>query len=92
MQSGYWPLYRYNPDLKEEGQNPFIMDSKKPDGSLRKFMEGEIRFASLQRTFPDEAKKLHAELEEQFTQRYEELSLMADPMLVCKQDEPVEVE
>jgi pyruvate-ferredoxin/flavodoxin oxidoreductase len=92
VQSGYWPLYRFNPDLKKEGQNPFILDSKKPDGSLRKFMEGEIRFASLQRTFPEEAKKLHAELEVQFNHRYEELALMADPMLVCKQDEPAEVE
>jgi len=92
VQSGYWPLYRYNPDLKKEGQNPFILDSKKPDGSLRKFMEGEIRFASLQRTFPEEANRLHAELEQQFNHRYEELALMADPMLVCKQDEPAEVE
>ena len=35
VQSGYWPLYRYNPALKAQGENPFILDSKKPDGSLR---------------------------------------------------------
>jgi pyruvate-ferredoxin/flavodoxin oxidoreductase len=90
VQSGYWPLYRYNPVLKAEGKNPFILDSKKPDGTLQKFLEGEIRYASLKRTFPEEAKRLHAELEEQFNQRYDELALMADPMLVCKEEEPVE--
>jgi pyruvate-ferredoxin/flavodoxin oxidoreductase len=90
VQSGYWPLYRYNPALKAEGKNPFILDSKKPDGSLQKFLEGEIRYGSLKRTFPEEAKKLHAELEEQFNARYEELALMADPTLVCKQEASVE--
>ena len=90
VQSGYWPLYRYNPALKAQGENPFILDSKKPDGSLRKFLEGEIRYASLTRTFPEEAEKLHAALEEQFNARYEDLALMADPTLVCKEPEPEE--
>jgi pyruvate-ferredoxin/flavodoxin oxidoreductase len=85
VQSGYWPLYRYNPLLKAEGKNPFILDSKKPDGSLRKFLEGEIRYASLKRTFPEEADKLHAELEEQFNARYADLALMADPTSICKE-------
>jgi pyruvate-ferredoxin/flavodoxin oxidoreductase len=90
VQSGYWPLYRYNPRLKAEGKNPFILDSKKPDGSLRKFLEGEIRYASLKRTFPAEADRLHAELEEQFNARYEELALMADPTRVCQEPETEE--
>ena len=90
VQSGYWPLYRYNPTLKAQGQNPFILDSKKPDGSLRKFLEGEIRFASLKRTFPEEADKLHSELEAQFNARYEDLALMADPTSVCKEPESEE--
>ena len=90
VQSGYWPLYRYNPALKAQGENPFILDSKKPDGSLRKFLEGEIRFASLTRTFPDEAEKLHAELEKQFNSRYEDLALMADPTIVCREPESEE--
>jgi pyruvate-ferredoxin/flavodoxin oxidoreductase len=87
VQSGYWPLYRYNPALKAEGKNPFTLDSKKPDGSLKQYLEGEIRYASLTRTFPEEAKKLHAMLIEQFNQRYEELAIMADPTLACKIDE-----
>jgi pyruvate-ferredoxin/flavodoxin oxidoreductase len=90
VQSGYWPLYRYNPALKAEGKNPFILDSKKPDGSLDKFLEGEIRYASLKRTFPEEAQKLHALLVDQFNKRYEELALMADPTIICKAEETVE--
>ena len=92
VQSGYWPLYRYDPRLKAEGKNPFQLDSKKPDGSLKKFMEGEIRYASLQRTYPEEAERLHALLVEQFNERYEELALMADPTLVCKTEEGGETE
>jgi pyruvate-ferredoxin/flavodoxin oxidoreductase len=92
VQSGYWPLYRYNPMLKDEGENPFTLDSKKPDGSLRKFLEGEIRFASLKRTFPEEADRLHTELEEQFNARYADLALMADPTSVCPEPPAEETE
>ncbi|MEJ2284477.1 MAG: pyruvate:ferredoxin (flavodoxin) oxidoreductase [Desulfobacterales bacterium] len=92
VQSGYWPLYRYDPRLKAEGKNPFMLDSKKPDGSLKDFMQGEIRYASLQRTYPKEAERLHALLVEQFNQRYEELALMADPTLVCKTEEGAEAD
>ena len=90
VQSGYWPLYRYNPTLKDQGENPFILDSKKPDGSLRQFLEGEIRFASLKRSFPEEADKLHTELVEQFNARYEDLALMADPTSVCQEPDAEE--
>jgi pyruvate/2-oxoacid:ferredoxin oxidoreductase beta subunit len=38
VKSGYWPLYRYNPTLAAEGKNPFILDSKEPDGSLQEFL------------------------------------------------------
>ncbi len=95
VQSGYWPLYRYNPLLKAQGKNPFILDSKKPDGSLRAFLEGEIRFASLKRTFPEEADRLHADLEKQFNARFEDLALMADPTSVCQEphaEEPAPAE
>jgi pyruvate-ferredoxin/flavodoxin oxidoreductase len=92
VQSGYWPLYRYDPRLKGEGKNPFILDSKKPDGSLKQFMDGEIRYASLKRTYPEEAERLHTLLIEQFNQRYEELALLADPTIVCKTEEPAESE
>ena len=92
VQSGYWPLYRYDPRLKAEGKNPFQLDSKKPDGTLKDFMKGEIRYASLERSYPEEAERLHALLIEQFNQRYEELAVLADPTLVCKTEEGAETE
>jgi pyruvate-ferredoxin/flavodoxin oxidoreductase len=48
VQSGYWPLYRYNPALKAEDKNTFTLDSKQPDGSLQESLSGEVRYASLQ--------------------------------------------
>lgn len=78
VQSGYWPLYRYHPDLKAKGENPLIMDSKEPDGSLQDFLAGEIRYASLQQTFPQEAEKLHQQLEAEFLSRYQNLKRMAE--------------
>jgi len=78
VQCGYWPLYRYNPSLKVEGKNPFSLDSRKPDGSLREFIGGEVRYASLEKTFPDEAKKLHDRLEQEINQRYESFKDLAD--------------
>ena len=78
VQCGYWPLYRYNPLLKAEGKNPFILDSKEPDGTLQEFLSGEIRYATLQQLFPEESKKLKARLEAEFRQRYEELKLLAN--------------
>lgn len=84
--SGYWPLYRYNPLLKKEGKNPFILDSKAPDGSLQNFLDGEIRYASLKKDFPEEAKILTARLEDEYNQRYEKLKLLSDPMSVCDEE------
>jgi pyruvate-ferredoxin/flavodoxin oxidoreductase len=78
VQCGYWPLYRYNPALKSKRNNPFILDSKKPDGSLQAFLSGEVRYASLRQTFPDEAKKLHARLEQEINERYRFLKSLAD--------------
>ncbi|MBU4419610.1 MAG: pyruvate:ferredoxin (flavodoxin) oxidoreductase, partial [Proteobacteria bacterium] len=86
VQSGYWPLYRYNPLLKAAGENPFILDSRQPDGSFKEFLAGEVRYASLQQSFPDEAKKLHTRLENEFNERYESYRLKADPKSICDED------
>jgi len=83
VQAGYWPLYRYNPTLKAQGKNPFILDSKEPDGTLREFLAGEVRYASLEKIFPEEAQKLHSRLEKEFTERYRALKQLADPTVVC---------
>ncbi|MBU4462846.1 MAG: pyruvate:ferredoxin (flavodoxin) oxidoreductase [Proteobacteria bacterium] len=84
VESGYWPLYRYSPVLKAQGKNPFILDSRKPDGSFQEFLAGEVRYASLQKTFPEESKKLTVRLEKEYMERYENLKLMADPTAICK--------
>ena len=60
VEAGYWHLYRYNPLLKEEGKNPFILDSKEPTQSFRDYLLGETRYAALTRTFPDIAEELFA--------------------------------
>lgn len=51
--SGYWHLWRFNPLLKEEGKNPFSLDSKDPTESFQEFLQGEVRYASLKKAFPD---------------------------------------
>ena len=58
VNSGYWFLYRYSPALKEAGQNPFQLDSKEPSMPLEEFLNGEVRYASLRRSFPEEADAL----------------------------------
>ncbi|MGD9215247.1 MAG: pyruvate:ferredoxin (flavodoxin) oxidoreductase [Desulfobacteraceae bacterium] len=68
---GYWPLYRFNPALKDEGKNPFVLDSKEPKGDLKEFLGGEVRYAALEKLFPEEAAKLHAQLQAEFAERYE---------------------
>ncbi|MCK4548441.1 MAG: pyruvate:ferredoxin (flavodoxin) oxidoreductase [Candidatus Eisenbacteria sp.] len=77
VQSGYWPLYRFNPLLADQGKNPFQLDSKEPDGRLREYLMGEVRYATLTKSFPEEAEKLHAALEKDFMGRYERLAAMA---------------
>ncbi len=77
VQAGYWPLYRFNPQLKAEGKNPFILDSKSPDGTLQEFLSGEVRYASLEKSFPEESRILRARLEEEYNDRYESLKTKA---------------
>ncbi|MDY6933759.1 MAG: pyruvate:ferredoxin (flavodoxin) oxidoreductase [Spirochaetota bacterium] len=78
VEVGYWYLYRYNPLLKEEGKNPFILDSKDPSGDYREFLLGEVRYSSLMRSFPDEAEKLLKKAEAEMRERYETYKKMAE--------------
>ena len=56
--AGYWNLFRFNPDLVEQGKNPFSLDSKAPTADYIEFINGETRYSSLRRSFPDKADKL----------------------------------
>jgi pyruvate-ferredoxin/flavodoxin oxidoreductase len=78
VESGYWPLYRYDPRLAKEGKNPFQLDSKEPNGTLKEFIMGEVRYNSLTRTFPDEAKRLHNLLENDVNERYKKYKSMSE--------------
>jgi pyruvate-ferredoxin/flavodoxin oxidoreductase len=78
VKSGYWPLYRYNPNLAAEGKNPFSLDSKAPDGTLKEFLSGEVRYSSLQKLFPSEAVRLHVQLTEEVNRRYDRYKRMTD--------------
>lgn len=58
VEAGYWHLYRFNPDLEDQGKNPFTLDSKEPTASFRDFLMGEVRYTSLINTFPESAEEL----------------------------------
>jgi pyruvate-ferredoxin/flavodoxin oxidoreductase len=71
VEAGYWHNYRYNPLLEAEGKNPFVLDSKEPDWSkFQDFLKGEVRYTSLQKSFPEEADKLFKQAEEDAKWRY----------------------
>ena len=68
---GYWHLWHYNPELEEQGKNPFVLDSKEPDWTkFREFLMKEVRYTSLQKSFPTEADELFAAAEENAKWRY----------------------
>ncbi|HHW13592.1 MAG TPA: pyruvate:ferredoxin (flavodoxin) oxidoreductase, partial [Firmicutes bacterium] len=77
VQAGYWPLYRYNPELAEEGKNPFTLDSADPTGSFREFLLGEVRYATLKKQFPERAEELFAQAEKDAAARRETYKRLA---------------
>lgn len=77
VESGYWQLYRFNPLLKEEGKNPFSLDSKEPTRSFREFIDSEVRYASLSKAFPDEAEALFAKTEKDAMERLDSYKRLA---------------
>ncbi len=78
VNSGYWQLYRYNPELEKEGKNPFILDSKEPTESFRDFIMGQVRYNSLVKEFPDAAEALFEKLESEAKGRYEKYKKLAE--------------
>ncbi len=77
VETGYWHLYRFNPELKKEGKNPFALDSKEPKRDFREFLMGQVRYTSLLSEFPEEAEKLFKKAEEDAKERYESYRKLA---------------
>ena len=71
VEAGYWPLYRYNPDLAAQGKNPFTLDSKPATGDYKEFILGENRYAALKQQFPEEAATLFARAEQEAKDKYD---------------------
>ena len=71
--AGYWNLFRFNPALVEEGKNPFTLDSKAPTADYIEFINGETRYSSLRRSFPDKADKLFNIAAENAVAKYNDL-------------------
>ncbi len=77
VNSGYWPLFRYNPDLVAQGKNPFQLDSKAPNIALKDFIYNETRYTMLVKSNPEEAKKLLALAQQDVNQQWKLYDYMA---------------
>jgi pyruvate-ferredoxin/flavodoxin oxidoreductase len=78
VETGYWPLYRFNPLLGEQGENPFILDSKEPTKPYMDFLKGERRYTTLLRQFPEAADKLFKDAENEAKKRLETYKKLAE--------------
>ena len=73
VEAGYWQMFRFNPALKEAGENPLTIDSKAPTASYIDFIKSETRYSRLVQSFPERAEVLFAEAEKQAKAKYERL-------------------
>jgi len=78
VECGYWNLFRYNPTLKEQGKNPFTLDSKAPAGGYQEFLMNEASYSSLTRSFPERAKDLFEKNEKAAMERWEHLQKLIE--------------
>ena len=78
VECGYWHLYRYDPRLKQEGKNPFTLDSKEPTGDFQQFLMGQNRYASLKLSFPKQAQELYDKATQDAQERYSGYRRLAD--------------
>jgi len=77
VNSGHWPLFRYNPVLAKEGKNPFVLDSRAPSIPLEKYIYNETRYTMLVNSNPEEAKKLLVAAQENVNERWKLYQHMA---------------
>ena len=77
VEAGYWATYRFNPELVGTEKNPFSLDSKEPTADFQEFLQGEVRFSSLKRAFPEIAEQLYAKTERDAKARLESYRRLA---------------
>jgi len=81
VEAGYWHLYRFNPELRKEGKNPFILDSKDPTANYKDFINGEVRYSQLMNVFPDIAGNLFDLAEQNAAERFNRYKKLAEHRL-----------
>jgi pyruvate-ferredoxin/flavodoxin oxidoreductase len=77
VDTGYWQLYRYNPDLAAKGENPFKLDSKGLKMPFKEYAYMETRYKMLTKTHPELAKKLMEEAQKDVNERWKMYEQMA---------------
>ena len=78
VECGYWHLYRFNPTLKAEGKNPFVLDSKEPTGDHKAFLMSENRYTTmLKKMTPEQIDMVFAKAKQDSVDRYESYRRMA---------------
>lgn len=78
VDTGYWHLYRFDPRLKAEGKNPFMLDSREPKEPFMDFINSEVRYTSLRKTFPEIADELFEAAEEDAKSKYEQYKKLSE--------------
>ncbi len=78
VETGYWHMFRFNPALKEQGKNPYTLDSKTPTGDYKDFLKGEVRYTSLALKNPGRADELFEKAAQNAKERYRHLTRLAD--------------
>ncbi|HWR41787.1 pyruvate:ferredoxin (flavodoxin) oxidoreductase [Sporomusa sp.] len=86
VDSGYWAMYRYNPQLKGTIKKPFTLDSKEPTMNFQEFLMGEVRYSSLKKQFPEMAQALFEKTEQDAKERLENYRRLAGQHGVVNQE------
>ncbi|HDQ13620.1 MAG TPA: pyruvate:ferredoxin (flavodoxin) oxidoreductase [Sediminispirochaeta sp.] len=76
--SGIWPLYRYNPELVDQGKNPFKLDSKDPSSDIEEYIYNEVRYKSLRSINPERAEELLGKIKKDVDRKWKEYKYIAD--------------
>ncbi|MGB2600717.1 MAG: pyruvate:ferredoxin (flavodoxin) oxidoreductase [Candidatus Omnitrophota bacterium] len=90
VDSGHWPLFRYNPTLCADGKNPLSLDSKEPSIKLEEYMAGENRFNILKRSNPERAQKLMEKAQQLVNDHYALYKYLAERKLASCEAEKIE--